>query len=290
MCLLVFASCAAQTQKMPVREKPVRPETREALHAALNQARLKVGHIGRHDWAGQYCFSGVSLVLTPDGDAVYTLSCDVGMADWDIGHIVEVRPDRILIEWGDPSQWRSKVMADVLFRVRWGGRHYLIPEHRMIEFCNDVNSGFEADMSMRDSVGCPMKHLLRDVDWIARAEGVPGVPPAYKKYILKQPITAEITRVISREPDSEDWQIYMVEVNAGADAGLLPQMTLVSQSDFEFCGVFEEEVISVDRKTSRVRIRLAHGCDECVPRVGDTLSTRNRWFDVEQKTASVQAD
>ncbi len=71
--------------------------------------------------------------------------------------------------------------------VRWGPRRYLVPEGRMVEFCNAVNLGAEPRRSADG--GFP----LAAGDWETPVSGRPDLPPEWRDYLLEEPLTGTLT-------------------------------------------------------------------------------------------------
>ena len=66
--------------------------------------------------------------------------------------------------------------------VRWDDRRYLIPVDKIVDFANSINAGFEPRTKAHGHF------LLRNGDENKSAQGAPGIPQAYREYLLKEPI------------------------------------------------------------------------------------------------------
>ena len=77
---------------------------------------------------------------------------------------------------GPPSSYRPLpgCLGADLYQVRGGGRHYLVPSDRMINFCEVFNSGNLGDLN---------QFLLKDGDDQADISGRPDVPEWYVRFL-----------------------------------------------------------------------------------------------------------
>lgn len=101
------------------------------------------------------------------------------------------------------------------FLVRWDARTYLVPEGKLIVFCNAYNLGSEPRL---DSAGDPFL-LLRDGAWNQPAAGRPAIPEVWRSFLLDDPISGELIRI------DEDGFGYL---DIGGDHGLQAGMQLVA--------------------------------------------------------------
>jgi hypothetical protein len=121
--------------------------------------------------------------------------------------------------------------------IRWGSRRYLVPETRMIDFCNDVNVGDEDFSIGRGWFAC------RD-SGAREAAGKPQLPAPYRNYILDQPLTAKATAVnlvTAQGAASSSRAAVKLVVDAGSNRGVFQGMLL---------SVVEPKVIGTFRVTT----------------------------------------
>jgi len=136
----------------------------------LNSIKAELETIPNHEWAGVYFYGdgtgcNVTLTIAPQNGAVYTWHGCLGLYESNHGSITEVSNECIQIKWtNDPaiSQW--KAVSSRLVRVVWAGRHYLIPDTRMISFCNAVNRGSEPGLRFAGKYRRPHNFLLRQAE------------------------------------------------------------------------------------------------------------------------------
>jgi len=116
---------------------------------------------------------------------------------------------------------RSAVRPDVfgaqldgdLVPVRWGNTHLLVERYRLIDFCNDINSGnfVQGDESF---------YLTRIGDDPIPAGTLPTIPAAYEQCLLRQPLSAWLLTV--------DTRTRRAHINAGSRRGVFVGMQLWS--------------------------------------------------------------
>ncbi len=73
--------------------------------------------------------------------------------------------------------------------IPWGRRLYLVPEGRLIDFCNAVNLGQEPRIELVGDLP------LRRGDWRLPAPGGPSLPQDWRRFILAEPIVGWVTDV-----------------------------------------------------------------------------------------------
>jgi hypothetical protein len=188
------------------------------------------------EWAGLYYYGdhlgdNVALALEPGvGFTMVRHGCEglyglsLGAVDWSDSLIVL-----------EPSSFDSLRVDGMAFpssyiRIRWGRRHYLIASDEVIPFCNWVNAGREPDRRFASAF------LLKDDDEKIPVSGFPRVPKAFRQYLVRKPVHAEIIKVLSRrtlKPEPGDSALELgprtvtrVAINAGGLEGLHPGMEL----------------------------------------------------------------
>jgi hypothetical protein len=197
-----------------------------------------------HPWAGEYQCGGwenmmaTYLTIAPQSGFVFARWCP-DCYDRNYG---TVREDAKRIRLSCAFENKKKVVHDLVFEgiadelipVVWGPRHYLIGADEMITFLNSVNSGWEGRYLGKRRVEngweprfAETKFLLRRGDEKKRVTGLPAIPVEYKKYLLKEPVTAEIIVVGGSQRDDLYRSIdTAVTIDAGQRNGLLPGMEL----------------------------------------------------------------
>jgi hypothetical protein len=275
---LVAGACADEPDDRK-RSKEAE-KTAEKMRGEI-QAEIKT--LANHPWAGDYyCGDGLglnlSLVIAPKAGYVFEWHGCVGLVDRNYGALSEKDGRLHLVRTFTNNPKVSKGIAPEWVPVAWGSRMYLVPADEMIDFCNAVNEGSEPH------VGMPSSFLLRRGDEEKKVTGLPAVPPKYRVYLLKEPISAEIVsigRSIKRLDEADHEFTYAtVTVNVGKDHGLLPGMKLyVTSSDVD---VELVEITTVDRVKAEGVIMQA-GQHSHRPQVGWKLSTRAPWHSVEDR-------
>lgn len=141
--------------------------------------------------------------------------------------------------------------------VPWGKRRYLVPVADVLDFVNGVNLGLEPRDAPQGG------HYLRQGDWEIPVSGLPEVPEAYRKYLVREPIEGTVRR---RLPGNFGYGRYEVELTEGG--GLLPGMMLVG-GERDHCQL---DVVSV---TGSIVVGEARdGCYAPALLAGDRMSTR----------------
>jgi hypothetical protein len=148
---------------------------------------------------------------------------------------------------------------------------YLVPADGMVGFCNEVNDGSEPASGRSGS------YLLRRGDEKLKVTGMPDVPREYRPYLLKEPITAEITAVgrYRTHPGlaGTTFRETTVTVNAGKRNGLLPGMELVVTSPDM---VERVKITKVSEEAAEGTVTQSGDTDRA-PKVGWKLSTWAPW-------------
>jgi len=217
--------------------------------------------LGSHPWAGEYRKGlglGISLILAPKSGYLYQSYSCMGLHEQNYGYVRESN-GRLHLEFRLPKE--SDVLADELITVAWGSRAYLIPPDRMVDFCNDVNSGEGRLFGF---------HFLRRGGDANEVKGLPSVPDEFQQYLLASPIEATIIEVSARTAAKTP-----VILDCGKKHGLLPGMNLhfVEHCDpLQYAAVTRVE----DERSEAILVRLLEG--EPDPQVGWKLSTRCPWY------------
>jgi len=185
----------------------------------------EIAQLKDHPWAGQYYYGyagGVVAFLTLAPDNGFTIigydygnltHLDHGPVVWDGTHIKLTYTFDLKGGYIDDEAIKRKP-------IRWGERVYLIPTYRIIEFCNEINSGWEPRSRMDG------RFYLRQDDWTKEAPGKPELPKEFMPYLLDEPVEATIASVKNTREANRDWNIATVLVDKGKNDGLLPGMEL----------------------------------------------------------------
>jgi hypothetical protein len=127
----------------------------------------------------------------------------------------------------------AELLPQKLVVVRWAERVYLVPDEEGPLFAAHVTRKREP----RDAIYGWF--LLRRSDWQKPTTGLPEVPPAWQKWLLRTPVDARITRPLAR---------HRAEIDAGDQQGLSPGLLLRLVS--KQYGSADERVISVAASSS----------------------------------------
>lgn len=112
-----------------------------------------------------------------------------------------------------------------LIKVKIGEKHFLVPENRLKDFCEQAAGLSERYYDFE-------YYWIRFADWHNEDVGLPTLPSAYKKY-LRQPLEAKIIRVgkrkiIPNEQSTKEYNFddihYSVTLNVGKNKNLKKQM------------------------------------------------------------------
>jgi hypothetical protein len=192
-------------------------------------------------WAGNYSpvYSGEvnveALRWSPEIGFVYLnfYTCLPELRGLDYGSVVAT-PDYVLL-----TSQSSKLngQATKYLRVKWGERHYLVPEKEVAKFYR-----FVAGYGWKKDEYVIFDFLLKNDDIEKPIAGMPIFPRGYERFV-KKPIEATITKVLRREIKTE--QSYdgspayeshtFVRLNVGSLDGIGRGMTfnIVESEDYE---------------------------------------------------------
>jgi len=204
------------------------------------------------EWAGDYSTrSGevnvVALRFSPQAGFVHLnfYTCLPELRGLNYGTITAT-PDNILLT--SQTSKRNGQTTKYL-PVKWGERHYLVPESEVAQFYK-----FVAGYGWKKDEYVFFSFLLKNDDTEKPIVGMPVFPRGYERFV-KKPIQARITEVLRREIESE--QVYggstnyyshtFVKLNVGSINGVGRGMTLnaLESEDYETV-----EVVQVGRRSS----------------------------------------
>lgn len=227
-------------------------------------------------------YSSMCLSIAPESGATYTFRGCMGLYDANHGDVVEVDGRTVRLDLAiNPKRNRRwypdgsthPVMSAEWCVVDWGDLRFMIPSSQMIPFCNDVNFGNIVRYPCR-TVG-EEKNERPPGTWTyrgwARPDGLPDVPNEYRPFLLTSPIRAAILRTedpieFDKYYGGEPMLRVVADIDGGRSAGLLPGMTLSSETGREVLA----EVIAVQDSTARVRMHSSAGN---FPSTGSILTT-----------------
>lgn len=226
---------AAQSCHSSVAEYPSDAQV-EAVRERISSFSATEGD----EWAGDYGSSdnmttGTTLRWSPDaGFVLWREGCYPIPTNASYG-AAELRDRRLVLSPEMPLGNRcSYGVANAFVAVRWGARHYLVPEDMLREFCFEVNAfGDEAP-----------SFLVKIADLEKPVRGRPDVPSGSAGFLLERPISA---RVASAVEGSE----REVILDRGSADGLLEGMWL---GGTRRGNSVEVHVIAVDARSARARI------------------------------------
>jgi hypothetical protein len=189
-------------------------------------------------------FNRCSITLKPEGRFTFVLwgSC-VGPCDQNKGVAKVVSGRLILTPEGPNERGKTKGMDTRFVPVRWGGRHYLVPEGRGQDFCYQVNSRGRS-YAVFGTLG-----YLRRGDEELKVVGLPEVPKDWEPMLLKTPLDGQVVEVLVGD---------RARVDLGSERGIRQGMVLwVITGSFHnphLVGIDSAEVVEVGTKTCVVKL------------------------------------
>jgi hypothetical protein len=105
--------------------------------------------------------------------------------------------------------------------VRWGKRLYLVEVQNLLDFCNDINIGYEPRGDIHGSF------YLKNIDPLPNVSGLPPLSAKWRSYLLKHPVTGKVLSIqCTGRHDERKGDIIAVRVNVGRQHGLKVGMRL----------------------------------------------------------------
>jgi hypothetical protein len=272
--------------KCQIEESEKESKLSEVSRAKFDEIKLNIkselNEYKNHRWAGEYYFGdglgvNVSISLAPKSGFVFTWVGCLGLYDLNYGK-VEEKDGKIIFLPELPNKREGFQGVDTEFYpVLWGERHYLIPMKRMIDFTNDVNSGFISPRSSYKMFSGLFP--LRESDREKPASGKPNIPAEFMGYLLDKPIKARISEVLeSSLVDDEDYdsktRTTVVILDVGSKNGVKVGMEFRT---FKPSRIFEAaEIIEVGETNSKARIvqTVFKDVESLVPTIDWRFSTR----------------
>ena len=204
------------------------------------------------EWAGDYSAQSgevnvIAMRWSPRAGFVHLnfYTCLPELRGLNYGTITAT-PDYILLT-SQTSQRSGRVTK--YLPVKWGERHYLVPESEVAQFYK-----FVAGYGWKKDEYVFFDFLLKNDDLEKPIAGMPVLPRGYDQFVRK-PIEATITEILRREIKTErsyDGSLAyeshtFVKLNAGSADGIKRGMTLnvVESKDYE-----RVEIVQVRRQSS----------------------------------------
>jgi hypothetical protein len=226
-----------------------------------------------HPWAGSYYFGdglGVNarLELASKAGFVFEWHGCLGLYDRNFGKVVEINGGLHLHFELKNEEEGFRGIASHLIPIQWGDRTYLISENKVLDFCNDINAGFEPRRGAHGS------YFLREGDFEKLVSGKPKLPKHAESYLLEKPILAQTVRVgkTSAKPGFKDVFVTEVVLDKGAKDLVFQGMRLYLSDPKRFGYV---TVTKVDVETCQAEFPQG-GDKDRRPKVGFSFSTSCR--------------
>jgi hypothetical protein len=235
-------------------------EIRLTRRALLNSEQLLVGEyvhatIGREFSLLLDKEKFEALVRCPQICSHHVPWYEVYSGDWSLDHATvtlkthssETLPpnDPRHVRWFGPG----------ILHVKWGERNYLVPEDRLLGFCNAVNQGIEPRRRIDGDF------YLRRGDESKSAIGLPTIPSQWREYLLSKPLRGHVFHVFADGSSA---------VSLGHKSGLRRGMELLAAESGAF---HAQTVVSVDEQSAIVVPKYPNSRLRRV-RPGDELTTR----------------
>lgn len=254
----------------------------ETHYETLKTVREEASKASSHPWAGHFSgpgdgLTGSSLAIAPSGQ--YCLIDYYDMGPGESARCGDLRPDGTrLIAVGDPEDWEEGRDDGPPYRiVRWGARHYMIPERKMMSFVNDVNGTEEPSYGRHGSFSA----FLRSKHGHILVSGLPDLPPEFAGLLRPGLIDATAVWVGPRthrierigRSEIEDCSTEL-RFDAGSSSGVFVGMQFHAQRGDVFSDVI---VTAVTPGGSQGKVEQ-RDCDTDEPFVaGMRFSNRHPW-------------
>lgn len=153
----------------------------QALSIAYGQVQSK--ELQMVFFSGDGLGNNREIDLRADGNVVLTsFGC--------IGEVLVVHGKQIVNERSISLVFDGEQQEDITaVLLAWGERMYLVPQHDILGFCNEINLGFEPRESTHG------KFPLRNGDWRKKAGERVDLPVEFQKFILPAPVSGTISVV-----------------------------------------------------------------------------------------------
>jgi hypothetical protein len=247
-------------------------ENRDAVKERSEVVKAELATLKEHPWAGTYRMGlplGAIWVLdvAPQSGFAYTcLSSDLiidggpalydqnyGSVTWENGCL------KLSLTFENDG---TNPLPTKFVTLTWENHLYLVPADGIIDFCNEVNSGYNVQFFLRTDHIRPQPN-----------KGVPNVPDKYKPYLLAKPVEGRIIAVgETTTARVRTWteRTTPVTINKGSQDGILPGMTFWMTNS-------EKRVLSSPLKLTKVSETESEGMVKQItittPQVGWPVST-----------------
>lgn len=232
----------------------------ERYQARAEAVALELKDLRGHAWAGVYSratgMTVESLSLAPRAGAAFASPGCLGLIGFNHGEIEHSGADWIQVAWRiDPGlstfAYLGKRQAWLSTKLRvipWGKEKYVVPEARLMEFVNAVNSGDRLLVGRFWRSGVVSPIVTPDPP-----EGRPELPESLRPLLLDGAVRCRCTKVREvTEPATNGVQHLWreLEVDAGSAQKLRVGMCL-------FAGTVDVagEIVEVREKSARVEFR-----------------------------------
>lgn len=258
------------------RPRVERPNHREEFSALCDEAR-RTDPAAR--WAGAFStgwgLSGTNVYILPSGRYCLHEWADIGEGWSSCGRLRD-QGDRLASE--SKAAWEgADAEGPTYLKVLWGRRRYLVPVRSVLAFVNAVNSGSMPGKGHGYSYGS----FLHEGDDDVPAEGAPGLPEPYRRFLRAEPVAAKVSEAGLRR-GRLFWmasKVFLpfetlcrvdVTFDGGSKAGLFVGMELHSQGAGES---LKATVTGLQPDSAEARVDF-YNCRGRNPNVGEVFSTR----------------
>ena len=181
MMSLLFVTCSSFARTgTSAYQQTEDPKQQPAAQAEVIRRRAEIKteieSLGDHPWAGEY-YSGdglgvnVSIVPVPKAGFTFMWHGCLGLYDLNYGPVAVDADGYINFDCTFPNKQEGfQGIATRMYPMRWGERHYLIPETEFASFCNSYNSQGEPRQGMHG------QYAIRRGDENKSVEGRPPLP------------------------------------------------------------------------------------------------------------------
>lgn len=252
----------AELERLTKAERDVARPRRARIREELKQAGLP-------RWAGEYGASrgSLSFAVAPSSGMTACKEVDVvGTDRWNDGAVVASGERWIDVEFVLPhealfrydGERRVACVARRFYLTTWRDWDFLVPEHRMLAFCNVFNSMDDSRRRSKLFASFASKANGGAVEATSsEAERLPDVPTEFRKYLLDRVVTGKVLFVAAPVHDADFAEEAarfetIVTVDVGRKDRLLPGMLL---SLAEIDGYGEGEILDTEESTARVAFR-----------------------------------
>jgi hypothetical protein len=216
-------SAVGMFEHSPCDEPGMNREIYSCVYLRRRQALKKLANesppgVFQGIWRSSDEMSSTELALDGDGWVALREASDVGA--WGV-----------VVAWNrDQRGWTpDRQHADYL-PVRWGPRSYLIATSQLPQFVNEVNRGFYRGGRNATGSQYALPRVSGATDSLLLC-GLPRLPVGWQSRIHPTPLVLSIRTIVrDRSPARDKYRAeddrYVVEIDAGLQAGIFPGMEL----------------------------------------------------------------